>query len=78
MFIYRFLARKNGYKVDSSQELVALGKFSACLFNDSYRVVVCVHSFFQLLTMTIFTHSGLSNLASSFVGSYPVTGSFSR
>ncbi|XP_064395119.1 sodium-independent sulfate anion transporter-like isoform X2 [Halichondria panicea] len=43
--IVKAFARKNGYKVDSSQELVALG---------------------------------LSNLASSFVGSYPVTGSFSR
>lgn len=67
------IARKNGYKVDTSQELVALGMTFMC--NYLYQIFTHLHCVYMVI---IFTSAGLSNLAGSLVGSYPVTGSFSR
>ena len=65
---FKTSARQNGYEVEPSQELVALGKLAELLASSTYLHADCCQS---LLI-------GMCNLASSFVGSYPVTGSFSR
>ncbi|KAL5484099.1 hypothetical protein EMCRGX_G020545 [Ephydatia muelleri] len=86
--IAKFFAQQHNYVINPTQELLALG---TCVMMDGgddvvwrwFVVVVVVGDGWMKIAVSDFLHSvqhasGLSNVLSSFFGSFPIAGSFAR